>query len=260
MLGFRCSSATPDLAGSVEAVTRHAFRRNAEAHPGHRSVAGGLARAAVFGMSDGLISNVSLVIGFAGSGVDSSLVRLAGFAGAIAGAVSMAAGEWVSISAQNELIHRELQVERRELVVNAGAEQAELAAMYEGHGMTPETAKAAAAEVMRSPDAALSVHAREEFGMDPDDLPVAMQAALLSLVCFLVGALLPVLPWVVGSGNAAKVASIGIGVLAAAGLGTAVGKFAERNRVLGALRQVAILLGACAITYLIAKLLHVNVS
>ena len=91
-------------------MSRHAFRRQTEAHPGHRSVSGGLARASVFGLSDGLMSNVSLVIGLAGSGVDSSVVRLAGFAGAIAGAVSMGAGEWISISAQNELIHRELQV------------------------------------------------------------------------------------------------------------------------------------------------------
>src|SRR3954454_1711703 len=112
-------------------MPRGSFRRQQEAHPGHRSVSGGLARAAVFGMSDGLISNVSLVIGFSGSGVDASLVRLAGIAGAIAGAVSMAAGEWISISAQNEMVTREVAVERNELVVNKRAEQAELASMYE---------------------------------------------------------------------------------------------------------------------------------
>ncbi|MUH51195.1 MAG: hypothetical protein F2789_08285, partial [Actinobacteria bacterium] len=212
------------------------------------------------GMSDGLISNVSLVIGFAGTGAKSDLVRLAGFAGAIAGAVSMGAGEWISISAQNELIHRELVVERRELGVNAAAEQAELAAMYQGHGMEPATALQAAAEVMRSPEAALAVHAREEFGMDPDELPVAMQAALLSFACFLVGAVLPVVPWLTGSGSSAKWASILIGVVGAAGLGAAVGTFAERNKTLSALRQVAILLGACAVTYGIGKLLNVNVS
>ncbi len=211
-------------------------------------------------MSDGLISNVSLIIGFAGSGVKSDLVRLAGFAGAIAGAVSMGAGEWISISAQNELVHRELQVERRELVVNAPAEQAELAAMYEGHGMEAATAKQAAAEVMRSPEAALGVHAREEFGMDPDELPVAFQASLLSFACFLVGALLPVLPWITGSGSSAKLASVMIGIVGAAALGAAVGKFAERNKTLSALRQVAILLGAVAVTYGVGKLLHVSVS
>ena len=100
-------------------MSRHSFRPSGGIAPGHRSVAGGLARAAVFGVSDGLVSNVSLVIGFAGAGVDSSLVRLAGVAGAIAGATSMAAGEWVSISAQNELVYRELAVERRELEHNS---------------------------------------------------------------------------------------------------------------------------------------------
>ena len=241
-------------------MSRHTFRRQTEAHPGHRQVAGGLARAAVFGMSDGLISNVSLIIGFSSSGVNSSLVRLAGFAGAIAGAVSMGAGEWISISAQNELIHRELLVERRELVIHASAEQAELAAMYEGHGMEQATALQAAAEVMRSPEAALAVHAREEFGMDPDELPNPMQASLLSFACFLFGALLPVIPWLAGSGTSAKLASILIGVVAAACLGFAIGKFAERNPVLSALRQVAILLGACAVTYGIGKLLNVSVA
>src|SRR5882724_5662755 len=136
----------------VSAMGRHSYRRQTEAHPGHRSVSGGLARAAVFGMSDGLISNVSLVIGFSGSGVNASLVRLAGLAGAIAGAVSMAAGEWISISAQNELVEREVAVERRELEVNSRAEQAELAQMYEDHGMEEATARQAAKEVMRSAD------------------------------------------------------------------------------------------------------------
>jgi VIT1/CCC1 family predicted Fe2+/Mn2+ transporter len=147
-------------------VSRHTITRR-EAHPGHREVSGGLARAAVFGMSDGLTSNVLLVIGFAGSGVDSSVVRLAGIAGAIAGAVSMGAGEWISISAQNELVHRELEVERRELGVNTEAEQRELAAMYEDHGMEPDTARRAAADVMRDHERALGVHAREELGVDP---------------------------------------------------------------------------------------------
>ena len=158
----------------------------------------------MFGVSDGLVSNVSLVIGFAGAGVDSSVVRLAGLAGAIAGATSMAAGEWVSISAQNELVERELDVERRELKHNTASETAELAAMYEGHGMTRQIALDAANDVMRRPEAALAVHAREELGVDPDQLGSPWSAAALSLVCFLVGALLPVIPWFAGSGDSAE--------------------------------------------------------
>ncbi len=211
-------------------------------------------------MSDGLISNVSLVIGFSGSGVNASIVRLAGLAGAIAGSISMAAGEWISISAQNELVTREVAIERNELIVNRRAEQAELAQMYETHGMEVATAKQAASEVMRSTETALAVHSREEFGLDPDDLPSAISAAALSLICFLVGAILPVIPWMIGSGTRAKVGSVAIGVVAAAMLGWAIGSYGDRNRALTVARQVAILLMACAVTYGIGQLLNVSVN
>lgn len=240
-------------------MSRHAVVRR-EAHPGHREVSGGLARASVFGMSDGLTSNVLLVIGFAGSGVDASVVRLAGVAGAIAGAVSMAAGEWISISAQNELVQRELEVERRELGVNTESEQRELEAMYREHGMEPETARLAAADVMRDHDRALGVHAREELGVDPHDLPSAWLAAGLSFLCFILGAVLPVIPWFGGSGNGATVTSVAIGVVAAFALGWTIGQFAERNRVKAALRQVGIMLVACVVTWFVGKALGVSVS
>lgn len=229
-------------------------------HSGHRSVSGGLARAAVFGVNDGLVSNVSLIIGFAGSGVDSSIVRLAGLAGAIAGAISMAAGEWISVSAQNELVARELAVERREHQRNIGAETAELAAMYEDHGIAPATARAAAEDVMTSPEIALRVHAREELGIDPSDLPSPFKAAAISLVCFIFGAMLPVLPWFTGaSGVAPAAVSVGIGVVAAGFVGAAIGRFAERSIVKSVLRQVVIVLVACAVTYSIGELVGVNV-
>jgi VIT1/CCC1 family predicted Fe2+/Mn2+ transporter len=234
-------------------------RRRGDPHPGHRQVSGGLARAAVFGMSDGLMSNVLLVIGFAGSGVDSSVVRLAGIAGAIAGAVSMAAGEWISLSAQNELVIRELAVERRELIVNRDAEQRELEEMYEGHGMEAGTAQQAAADVMRDTDAALIVHAREEFGIDPGDLPSPTQAAVLSFVCFILGALIPVAPWFATSGRAATALSLILGTAAAASLGWAIGQFAERRRATTALRQVVITLVACAVTYGVGAAFDVSV-
>lgn len=211
-------------------------------------------------MSDGLISNVSLVIGFSGSGVSGPLVRLAGLAGAIAGSASMAAGEWVSISAQNELVQREVAVERRELVHNTAAETAELAAMYEGHGMSRVSAAAAAAEVMLEPETALAVHTREELGVNPDELASPWSAAALSFVCFLVGALLPVIPWIVGSGAAAKIASVLIGVVAAAVLGSVIARLAERPMIRSLLRQVLILVGVCAATYLIGRALGVTVS
>ena len=230
-------------------------------HLTHRSVAGGLARASVFGVNDGLVSNVSLILGFAASGADSSIVRLAGIAGAVAGAVSMAAGEWVSISAQNELIQRELEVERRELRSDPEGETEELAGIYAAHGMDPERAQRAAADVMRRPDEALAVHAREELGVDPGALASPWRAAALSLVCFLFGAVLPLIPWLLAAeGTAPTVASVVIGVVAAAAVGALIGRSAERSIPRSALRQVLIVLGACAVTYAIGEAVGINVA
>lgn len=223
-------------------------------------MSGGLARAAVFGVSDGLVSNVSLILGFAGSGVDNTVVRLAGLAGAVAGGISMAAGEWVSISSQNDLIKRELEIERRELIHNAEHETEELAAIYESHGMGSARAAAAAEEVMQQPDTALAVHAREELGVDPNSLQSAMGAAVLSLACFLSGALLPVVPWFIGGGTSAAWSSLAIGIVAAGFVGGLVARFAERSLVAGVARQVAIVIVACGITYLIGELVGVNLA
>ncbi|MFP5487098.1 MAG: VIT1/CCC1 transporter family protein [Acidimicrobiia bacterium] len=223
-------------------------------------MSGGLARAAVFGVSDGLVSNVSLLLGFAGSGVDSSIVRLAGVAGAVAGAISMAAGEWVSVTSQNDLIERELAVERRELVHNTEHETEELAALYVEHGIEPERARAAADDVMRHPELALAVHAREELGVDPDDLPSALGAAGLSFICFVFGALLPLIPWYLGSGGGAALGSLAIGVVAAAVVGGMVARFAEKPLFGGVVRQVVIVLVACGVTYAIGELVGINLA
>ncbi|MDJ0771376.1 MAG: VIT1/CCC1 transporter family protein [Ilumatobacter sp.] len=235
-------------------------QRPREPHTGHRSVSGGLARATVFGVSDGLVSNVSLILGFAGAGVDNTVVRLAGLAGAVAGGISMAAGEWVSVTSQNDLIERELAVERREHVHNTEHETEELAAIYESHGMGKERAAAAAEEVMQRPENALAIHAREELGIDPHNLPSALWAAGLSLVSFLFGALLPVIPWYIGGGAGAAWASLSIGVVAAAGVGGLVGRFAERSVGASIARQVLIVLVACGVTYLIGELVGVNLG
>jgi VIT1/CCC1 family predicted Fe2+/Mn2+ transporter len=226
----------------------------------HRSVAGGQARASVFGVSDGLVSNISLILGFAGSGVDASVVRLAGLAGLLAGSISMAAGEWVSVTAQNELINRELEVERRELARHPEAETAELTRLYESRGVPRKPAREVAEAVMRVPETALHVHAREELGVTPESLPNPWLVSVLSFVCFAAGAILPVLPWFVSSGTAATIASVAIGVVAAAVVGAAIARFAERGVVRSALRQVAILLVACGVTYAVGKALDVNVS
>ena len=229
-------------------------------HPDHRALAGGTARAGVFGISDGLVTNVSLIIGFAAGGVDASYVRLAGIASAVAGAVSMAAGEWVSVRSQNDLVKREMALELRELKRNTSAETSELAGIYRSHGMSSKQAEAAAAEVMQDPNRAVMVHAREEFGLDPSQLPNPLQVAAISIVSFLIGAMLPVIPWLTGAGSAAQWSSIAIGVVAAGVLGAVIARQSERPWWTGTIRQVAITVLAVAVTYAIGSVVGVSVS
>jgi len=237
-----------------------AQRAEHQDHPDHRALAGGSARAGVFGVSDGLVTNVSLIIGFAASGVDASYVRLAGIASAVAGAVSMAAGEWVSIKSQNDLVKREMALELRELKRNTGAETSELAGIYRSHGMSSTQAESAAAEVMKDPERAVMVHAREEFGLDPAQLPNPLVVAAVSIVSFLLGAMLPVIPWLSGSGGSAQAASVVIGVVAAGILGAAIARQSERPWWIGTIRQVAITVLAVSVTYVIGSLVGVNVA
>ncbi len=138
---------------------------------------GGVARATVFGVSDGLVSNVSLILGVAGAGTTAAIVRTAGVAGLVAGAFSMAAGEYVSMKAQRELLERELAVERRELARHPHAETVELAHIYMARGVDPDTAREVAAEMMKDPETALEAHARDELGIDPSSLGSPWAAA-----------------------------------------------------------------------------------
>lgn len=231
-----------------------------EPHEGHRSVGGGLARAAVLGINDGIVSNSALILGFAATGVDSSIVRLAGIAGGIAGAISMAAGEWISVSSQRDLIERELAVERREHEINRHHETDELAQRFEHQGLDQVAARHAAETVMANPDAAFDLHARQELGVDPHDLPSPVGAAILGFLCLLFGATLPLVPWFIGEGDAAAIASITIGVIAAAIVGAIIGRFAERPMWFTAGRQVLIVLVASAVTFGIGQLVGVDIG
>lgn len=220
----------------------------------HRSVQSGGLRAAVFGASDGLVSNVALVLGIAAADPSPGVVRLAGVAGLIAGAVSMAAGEYVSMRAQAELFERELAVEGRAIRENPGLETLELRKIYESRGLEPELAEELATAMMADPETALDVHAREELGIDPDDLGSPVGAAASSFVSFAVGAFLPLLPWLVGGGDAALVATIVLGVLGAALVGGVVGWLSGRSIAYAAGRQVLIAAAAAAVTYGIGAL------
>src|ERR1700749_1749346 len=166
--------------------------------PEHRDVSGGWLRPAVFGAMDGLVTNVSLIAGVGGGGGSQHAILLTGLAGLAAGAFSMAAGEFVSVSSQNELVEAEVDKERRELASNAAAEQAELVGMLRRRGISLATARQAAAEISAHPDQALAVHAFEELGVDPSDLPSPLVAAGASLVAFAVGATIPLLPYLLG--------------------------------------------------------------
>jgi len=174
--------------------------------------------------------------------------------------VSMAAGEWVSVTSQNDLVKREMALELRELQRNASAETSELAGMYRSHGMSSKQAEAAAAEVMKDPERAVMVHAREEFGLDPAQLPNPLRVAAVSIVTFLVGAMLPVIPWLTGSGNSARIASVTIGVVAAAILGAVIARQSERPWWMGSVRQATITVLAVAVTYAIGSVVGVSVS
>lgn len=219
---------------------------------------GGL-RAAVFGASDGLVSNAALILGVAAADPTPGVVRLAGVAGLIAGAVSMAAGEYVSMKAQAELFERELAVERKALTDNPGLETIELMKIYESRGLDPDLSRELAEAVMDDLDTALDVHAREELGIDPDELGSPGGAALSSFFAFAVGAIVPLIPWLFGGGDAAIVATIVLGVIGAAALGGVVGWLSGRSIPFAAFRQSAIAVVAAAVTYGIGSVVGVGV-
>lgn len=234
-----------------------ALKPAAEHH--HRNISAGSARAAVFGASDGLVSNVSLILGVAAADASQGVVRVAGVAGLVAGAVSMAAGEWVSMKAQQELFERELAIERREQARNPNVELVELAMIYQSRGIDPEIALQLAEQLMSDPERALEVHAREELGIDPNELGNPLGAGIWSLVSFGVGALLPLLPWFFAGGTGAIVASIVLGVLGAAAVGAALAAATGRPAPPTIARQVLIATVAAAITYAIGSLVGTSV-
>ncbi|HEV3496509.1 MAG TPA: VIT1/CCC1 transporter family protein [Actinomycetes bacterium] len=224
----------------------------------HRDVQGGAARAAVFGVSDGLVSNVAIVLGFAGANPGPGLVRLAGLAGLIGGAVSMAAGEYVSMTAQTELLERELEMERLELRRRPEAERRELAQIYRSRGVDEDTAEQLATALSRDPDLALQTHAREELGIDPDSLGEPVKAAASSFVTFSLGASIPLVPYFVASGTAALVAAVVLGVVAALAVGAFLAKFTGRPVGLSAGRQLLFSAVPAAITYAIGSAVGVS--
>jgi vacuolar iron transporter family protein len=229
-----------------------------EIHHQHRDVTGGWLRPAVFGLTDGLVSNFALIAGVAGGGVSTGSVALAGFAGLVAGAFSMATGEYTSVASQAELTRAEIDVERAEIIKRPSAELAELAQLYEARGVDPALARQVAEQLSRDPEQAWRIHAREELGVDPDDLPSPWTAAFSSFASFTVGALLPLLPYLFGATTV-----LISGILAGLGLfgaGAYTTRFTTRSWLYSGTRQLTLGVAAAAVTFGIGSALGSSLS
>lgn len=224
----------------------------------HSAVGGNSLRAAVLGANDGLVSNMALIMGVAGASSSNSAVLVAGFAGLLAGAISMALGEWLSVKSSRELYERQIAVERAEIETIPEEETEELALIYQAKGMSAEQAQTLAAQIMQDPGTALDTLAREELGIDPDDAGGSpWAAATASFFLFTLGAIVPVAPFLVFSGQAAIVSSLVVSGLALFLVGAAITLVTGSSVWRSGLRQMAFGLTAAAITFGIGTLLGV---
>lgn len=224
----------------------------------HRDVSGGWLRPTVFGAVDGLVTNAALIAGVGGGGVSTHAIVLTGLAGLVAGAFSMGTGEYVSVTNQNELVHAEVAVERRMHAQFPAAEQAELADTFRGYGADPTTADRMAAAVSKDPETALRFHTREELGVNSDDLPSPLLAGGASLAAFSLGALLPLLPYLLGFPSLPTAMIITAVALTIGGM--LVGNLTGRPVLRSGLRQLALGAIAVAVTYGIGHLIGSPIS
>ncbi|ROT32784.1 VIT1/CCC1 transporter family protein [Micromonospora sp. HM5-17] len=224
----------------------------------HADVSGGWLRPAVFGAMDGLVTNIALIAGVGGGGVAPRSIVLTGFAGLVAGAISMGLGEYTSVQSQNEQVEAEVVKERRELERNPAGEARELADIWVERGLSRELAEQVAEALRRNPEEALRVHVREELGVDADDRPSPWTAAFSSFVCFSTGALIPLITYLLGFDSLWLALAVGgLGLFVA---GAVVARFTNRRWWVSGSRQL--LLGALATgaTYLVGRLIGVGVA
>lgn len=239
---------TGEAANAVEAITSR--------ERWHKTGSGGTLRASIFGISDGLVSNTSLVMGFAGATTAADFILLAGLAGLLAGAFSMAAGEYVSMRAQRELFERQIELERAELESMPEEEAKEISLIYQAKGFPKAQADATAARLMENPEVALDTLVREELGLDPSELGSPWGASIGSFVAFALGAMVPVVPFFFGSAATGVVAlSAALSGLALFGVGAGVSLFTGRSTLYSGGRQVALGAAAAAVTYGIGSLI-----
>lgn len=227
----------------------------------HRASSGNALRAAVLGASDGLLSNFSLVMGVAGAAAEGRAVLVAGLAGLLAGAFSMALGEWISVQSSRELYERQIAIEREELEQRPEEEQEELALIYQARGLPADQAQALAARLIADRPAALDALAREELGVDPEELGgSAWEAALSSFVLFAIGAVVPVAPFLFLGGLPAVGLSVVLSTLGLFGIGAAITLLTGRSVWYSGARQVLIGLAAAGITFGIGRLIGVSLG
>ncbi len=226
----------------------------------HRVDAGGQLRAAIFGVSDGLLSNLSLVIGVAGANPDGRFIILAGVAGLLAGSFSMGAGEFISVTSQRELFERQIELEKEELESDPEEERRELALIYRAKGLPQDEAEELSRRIIADRGVALETLAREELGLNPEGLGSPYGVAISSFLSFAAGALIPVIPWFFGSGAVNFVASLVLSGVAVFAVGAGVSLFTGRNALFAGARQLLIAAAAAAVTFSIGKLIGVNTS
>lgn len=222
----------------------------------HKGVqAGGNVRAAVFGVNDGLVSNASLIMGVAGAGAEPKVILLAGVAGLLAGAFSMAAGEYVSMRSQRELFEYQIALEREELEEYPLEEQEELALIYKARGLTREQADGVAGEIMKDREQALDTLAREELGLNPDELGSPWGAAVSSFLSFAIGGSVPLLPFLFDTGGDLLIAIAVVTGAALFGVGAVLSLFTGKGAWWSGLRMLLIGGGAGGVTFLVGRLL-----
>jgi VIT1/CCC1 family predicted Fe2+/Mn2+ transporter len=227
----------------------------------HRSSGGNALRAAVLGANDGLVSNLSLVMGVAGAAMSSQAILITGLAGMLAGAFSMALGEWLSVQSSRELYGHQISIEKEEIEQSPEEEAEELALIYEARGFDPQQASAMAHQVLSNQASALDVMAREELGVDPDVLGgSAWEAALTSFFLFLFGSIIPVIPYTFLTGTPAVIASIAFSTVGLFLLGTVITLFTGQKVIFSGMRMVVFGLIAAAITFGIGHLIGVSLG
>ena len=274
---YEAQTATPEIEAIAADEREHAeiWRRlkDPDYHPDrdiaarekwHRSGRSGTLRAVIFGVSDGLVSNLALVMGVAGASSQTEapghFILLAGIAGLLAGAFSMAAGEYISMQSQRELFERQIALERAEMEAMPEEEEAEMAALYRQKGFREDEAKAIAHRLFEDPERALDQLIREELGLDPDELGSPIGASFGSFVAFAIGAFVPVLPYLVGTGVVAFIAAIAMSLVALFAVGAAVSLLTGRGILFSGIRQVAIGAAAAIVTYGVGTIIGVSVG